>query len=133
MHLTKAAGKELERLGLLPKQEKKPKPYAPYRSKWEKDYHLYLELCNGLTGCEVEIRFEFVSFCLVPASETQRGVWYLPDFTVWRGDRIVEIHEVKGFMRPGAKHKIKALAHILKPIPVYVVRKEGGEFVKERF
>jgi hypothetical protein len=135
MHLTKAAGKELERLGLLPKQEKKPNPYAPYRSKWEQDYaeHLKDREAAGLIICW---HYELCSFELVPPSATQRGVRYTPDFIVMAGQIGAiqpEIHEVKGHWRPGSKHKVKALAHLLKHVNVYAVRKVDGMWHLERF
>jgi hypothetical protein len=132
MHLSKADAKHLEGLGILPEKPKKPNRYAPYRSKWEQDYAIWLA---GAVADE-EIAwwwYERVTYTLVPSSDHQRGVRYTPDFIVANADGSFEIHEVKGHWRPGAKHKVKALAAMLKPIPVYVVRKVEGQWTKERF
>jgi hypothetical protein len=136
MHLTKAAGKELERLGLLPKQEQPKKerpPHWPYRSKWEQDY--VVEELDPAKACGLvwNWHYEAVSFVLVPASEHQRGVRYVPDFIVIDPNGRMEIHEVKGHWMPGAKHKVKALAKMLAPTPVYVLRKVAGRWERERF
>ena len=128
--------REAKAMNLLPGSVGvKINPYAPYRSKWESDYAE--ELCAIYSDSplqrDVRVRYEAVTFTLVPASEHQRGVRYTPDFTIWRGIELSEVIEVKGHWRPGAKHKVKALAHMLAPIPVFVVRKEAGKWTKERF
>lgn len=123
--------KQAKSMGLLD-EPKKVNPYAPFKSQWEKEYAGHL-LAMTLSKEIVDYRYERASFVLVPASETQRGVRYVPDFLVIYPDGRMEIHEVKGHWRPGAKHKVKSLANLIKPIPVYVVRKEKGVWTRERF
>lgn len=132
MHLSKSDAK---RLGILPGAvEVKVNPYAPYKSKLERDYHAHLNIeCAMALKAGIKIWYEAVTFTLVPASEHQKGVRYTPDFTIWDGLQLIEIIECKGFMRDGAKEKIKALAHMIRPVPVFVVKREGGSFVRERF
>lgn len=123
--------REAKKYGIVDKG-KKANPYAPYKSAWERDYAEHLRADWVHRGGTV--LYEAASFVLVPASEHQRGVRYVPDFIVVYPDRQVEIHEVKGHWRPGAKHKVKALAALIKPVPVYVVRKgKGGNWERERF
>jgi hypothetical protein len=135
LHLSKAAVKELERLGLLPKEEKSKKinPYAPYRSKWEAQYADQLDTERRCGTWEI-VLYERMSFAIVPASEHQKGVWYRPDFVMIRQGGIMEIHEVKGHWKGGAKAKVKALAAALVEVPVFVVQKdESGAWTYERF
>jgi hypothetical protein len=136
MRVNKAAVKELERLGLLPKEEKPKKAresFWPYKSRWELQYAA--EELSPAVACGLiwDWHYERTSFVLCEASEHQLAVRYIPDFLVILPCGRIEIHEVKGHWRPGAKHKVKALAAMLKPIPIYVVRKVEGQWTKERF
>lgn len=77
------------------------------RSSWEANYARYLNLLkeNGeVLGWEYEAQtFSF--------DRIKRGSrHYTPDFKVTFGDGRVEFHEVKGYMRPDAKTKIKRMA-----------------------
>lgn len=127
MHLSKAQAKAM---GLLPGSVGvRINPYWPYKSKWEQDYASALDCMDPVYSW----MYERVSFCLVPSSQTQKGVWYVPDFTIWKDGTIAAVHEVKGHWRPGAKHKVKSLAKMLTPVPVYAVRKVEGEWELERF
>lgn len=132
MHLSKAQAKAM---GILPGAVGvKINPYAPFKSKLEMDYHAYLNFVYAPNAePDVKVWYEAVTFTLVPASEHQKGVRYTPDFTIWRGCEIIEVIECKGFWREGAKEKVKALAHRIRPVPIYVVRKVAGEWTKERF
>lgn len=131
MHLSKADAKRLGIKEDQPQEKKRPH-YWPFKSSWEKQYAGHL-LERKLNDEIVDYRYERASFVLTPASEFQRGSRYIPDFMVIFPDGRIEIHEVKGHWKPGAKAKVKALAHMLKPIPVYVVRKECDGWDCERF
>lgn len=70
---------------------------------------------------------QFQSMTLVLAKDTR----YTPDFNVMAADGVLEMHEVKGFMRDDANVKIKVAAAMF-PFRFFLVRKrakrDGGGF-----
>jgi len=89
-----------------------------YRSKWEKNYALYLQwmLERGeITSWEHESKtFWF--------EEIKRGTRsYLPDFEVTLLDGRVEYHEVKGWYDPKSKTKIKRMAKYYPEVKLRLV------------
>jgi hypothetical protein len=73
---------------------------------------------------------QFQSMTLVLAKDTR----YTPDFNVMAADGVLEMHEVKGFMRDDANVKIKVAAELF-PFRFFLVRKrakkDGGGFSVE--
>jgi len=78
-----------------------------YRSRWEANYARYLELLQSvgkISGWEHEPQtFWFDGL--------RRGCTsYLPDFRIYNKNDTVEYHEVKGWMDPKSKTKLKRMA-----------------------
>lgn len=100
---------------------RQPKPWAPYRSKWESAYAAHLDVLQ-LLGHIVSWQYECET--LVCAGGTK----YTPDFRVKFTDEREEYHEVKGYFRPQDKVRVReALAVSL--LPVVLVSRKGGAWV----
>lgn len=56
---------------------------------------------------------------------------YNPDFIMITQDGKIEVHETKGFMRPGARVKLKTAARTFTWIKFVIVRLTKGVFEKE--
>jgi hypothetical protein len=52
---------------------------------------------------------------------------YTPDFMVIKNDGTIEFHEVKGFMRPAARVKIKVAARMFPWFRWYICWASGKE------
>lgn len=77
-----------------------------FRSRWEANYGRYLELMVRI-GNIVSWEHEPQTFWF----PIRRGkVSYLPDFRVTLHDGSHEWHEVKGYMDPGSRTKLKRMA-----------------------
>lgn len=77
------------------------------RSKWEANYAHYLEWLK-LNGVVSKWEHEPETFWF---DKIKRGVVsYLPDFRVTMPNGKIEYHEVKGWMDPRSKTKIKRMA-----------------------
>lgn len=80
-----------------------PRPFAPYRSKWELDYSRHLDALKA-AGVLVGWSYEPTSFLI------GIGARYTPDFLLLFADDHDEWHEVKGYRREAAIVRIKAAA-----------------------
>ena len=88
------------------------------RSSWEANYARYLTFLVGLgeiQGWEYEAEtFEFEAI--------KRGTRsYTPDFKVTNNNGSVEYHEVKGWMDPKSKTKLKRMAKYYPDIRIVVI------------
>ena len=61
------------------------------------------------------------------------GVRYTPDFSAWNeADRVLELFEVKGFMRDDASVKIKTCAWAYPYFRLWLVKRSRGTWSIER-
>jgi len=99
-----------------------------YRSKWEANYAYYLEWLkkNG----------EIESWLHEPDTfwfdGIKRGcVSYLPDFKVTEKGGKVVYHEVKGFMDPKSKTKIKRMAKYHENVKLIIIDAKAYNAIKK--
>lgn len=109
---------------ISPATVKTPRPFHPYRSKWEWRYaqRLDFELAIGLItewGYETE------------RLEIGIGAVYTPDFPVTLCDGTREMREVKGFWREAGIVRIKAAAKQYPVLRFVLVTYERGEWVRK--
>lgn len=92
------------------------------RSLWEINYCQYLEFMKRHGKI---IDWEYEPYCFKFPKEAHDGppFQYLPDFKVTMLDGSVEWHEVKGFMNPGSKKKIKRLKQHYPEVNLIVIDK----------
>ena len=101
---------------------RQPRPYAPYRSKWEWEYAEYLD------------RLVAAKRVLVWRYEPERleigvGAKYTPDFSVLLpGAERVEYREVKGYRREASIVRIKAAALRYPLFRFVLVTKRNGHW-----
>jgi hypothetical protein len=93
-----------------------------YRSRWEANYARYLEWLKR--------RGEILSWEHEPETfwfeGIKRGcVSYLPDFKITDKDGTLEYHEVKGWMDPKSKTKIKRMAKYHPDVKLVVIKKSA--------
>lgn len=92
-----------------------------FRSKWEANYARWLEYLRSQGNLE-KWEHEPETFWF---DGIRRGVCsYLPDFKVTRAGGSVEYHEVKGWMDPRSKTKIKRMAKYHPQVKLLVVDKK---------
>ena len=77
------------------------------RSKWEANYGRYLEFLRTC-GHVLDWEHEPETFWFMTIKRGCRS--YLPDFRVVMSDGSTEYHEVKGYMDPKSKTKIRRMA-----------------------
>lgn len=99
-----------------------------FRSKWEANYALVLDWLKERKEIkdweyETEIyRFEGL---------TKGSTTYTIDFKVWLTDKVFEIHEVKGFMTPKGKTKLKRMKKYFPDVKIVLIDKKAyGEIIK---
>lgn len=92
-----------------------------FRSRWEANYGRYLEWLKG-KGIISEWEHEPTTFWFVAIKRGVRS--YLPDFRVTELNGSVAYHEVKGWMDPRSKTKIKRMAKYHKDVKLIVIPKD---------
>lgn len=99
-----------------------------FRSKWEANISLYLDwLIKQKEIKDWEYETEIYRF----EGLTKGSTTYRIDFKVWLNDKVFEIWEVKGFMTPQAKTKLKRMKKYFPDVKVVLVDgKAYGEIVK---
>jgi len=128
--MTEAEYQELLNRGKIPRPAIIQGPAIPalvqsraYRSKLEADYadHLNLLVYAKEIDCWYYEKWKF---------RLGRGVWYLPDFIVFRG-WIVEAHEVKGpYARDTGRVKFRTAASEFPQIHwFWVTRDKSGHWI----
>ncbi len=89
-----------------------------FRSLWEANYALYLDFLQK----QGEIKkwdYEKVTFWF---EAIRRGVRsYCPDFRITKMDSSIEFHEVKGWMDPKSKTKIKRMAKYHPEVKLVII------------
>lgn len=99
-----------------------------FRSGWEYNYALYLEFLRA-QGEISKWEFEPDTFWF---ENIKRGVRsYLPDFKVTDKSGVV-YHEVKGYMDPKSKTKIKRMAKYHPHIKLIVIGKKEYTEIKKK-
>ena len=89
-----------------------------YRSGWELKYAKYLEFLKSKAMIQ-DWRHEPREFWFL---KIKRGVRsYKPDFWVKQREGVVEYHEVKGWMDPKSKTKLKRMAKYYPEVTVKVI------------
>lgn len=100
-----------------------------YRSKWERNYALYLEwLRQG--GHIREWKPEPKTFWF---EKIRRGVRsYLPDFLVVENDESEAFHEVKGWMDPKSKTKIARMGRYYPSVRLVVIGRKQYAAIRSK-
>jgi hypothetical protein len=99
--------------------------YAPYRSRWEKEYAERLETLRMFGELE-SWKHEPMRFRLAD------GAWYKPDFMVIERDGEIAFEEVKGFERPAAILRWKVAADLYPMFVWRMVSKRDGAWIVTR-
>ncbi len=101
---------------------------AFFRSRWENNYACYLEVLK--LGKEIlEWEHEPETFWF---EKIRRGVRsYLPDFRITNLDGSTEYHEVKGWMDPRSKTKIKRMAKYYPDIKLILIQAPWFKLMKK--
>lgn len=112
----------------------KPKPdYAPYRSRWEKEYadRLDFEVRGGLIK---SWKYEAVRFKIATGDKAtgEREAWYRPDFMIEQHTGTLRFDEVKGYERPRAILAWKVAASTYPMFHWRMRAKRDGEWTTTR-
>lgn len=100
-----------------------------YRSLWEANYARYLQFLKE-QGEIADWEHEPDTFWF---ENIKRGVRsYLPDFKVTNTGGSVEYHEVKGWMDPKSKTKIRRMAKYYPEVKLIVIDKKAYGAIKRR-
>lgn len=101
-----------------------------FRSKWEYDYALYLELLKKHKQIK-EWEYEPETFWF---EAIKRGVRsYLPDFKITEKDGSIVFHEVKGFMDAKSKTKLTRMKKYHPDVKLYLVREAQIKEIRKKF
>jgi len=99
-----------------------------YRSKWEANYARYLEWLKSNNQIK-DWKHEPTTFWF---EDIKRGVVsYLPDFLVTELNGNQSYHEVKGWMDPKSKTKLKRMAKYYPHIKIVLIQKKEYESIKK--
>ena len=99
-----------------------------YRSRWEANYARYLEWLKQ-KGEIADWKHEPTTFWF---ENIKRGVRsYLPDFLVTENNGKQVYHEVKGWMDPKSKTKLKRMAKYYPDIPILLIDKSAYTALKK--
>lgn len=101
-----------------------------FRSKWEHDYALYLELLKKHKKIK-SWRHEPKTFWFEAIKRGTRS--YLPDFCVTENDGSVIWHEVKGFLDSKSKTKLKRMKKYFPEEKLYLVREAQIKEIRKKF
>lgn len=89
-----------------------------FRSRWERNYARYLNFLIKHKNI-MKWEYEVETFWF---DKIKRGVvCYKPDFKVYNNDGSIEFHEVKGWMDPASKTKLKRMAKYHPKVKVIVI------------
>jgi hypothetical protein len=99
--------------------------YAPYRSRWEKEYAEHLEL-QRMAKVISWWKYEPMTFRLAD------GAKFKPDFMVGYGPAVIEFDEIKGFERPAAILRWKVAAELYPMFRWRMLTKRDGAWIVTR-
>jgi hypothetical protein len=96
--------------------------YAPYRSRWEKEYAAELAASSGVGLWKYEpMRFRLAD-----------GAWYKPDFMWIDYSGKIHFDEIKGFERPAAILRWKVAAELYPMFKWRMLTKRDGAWIVTR-
>jgi hypothetical protein len=98
-----------------------------FRSKWEANYSLYLDFLIKQKQIK-KWEYEPDVFMFKKIKLGTRS--YRPDFKIYNNDDSIEYHEVKGYMTPGSKTKIKRMAKYYPNIKLIIIDKDIYKDIK---
>ena len=101
-----------------------------FRSKWEYDYALYLELLKKYKKI-TEWEHEPKTFWFLEIKRGTRS--YLPDFRVTETNGEIVWHEVKGYMDDRSKTKLKRFKKYYPEETLYLVQAAQIKEIREKF
>jgi len=101
-----------------------------FRSKWELDYALYLELLKKHKQIK-DWEYEPKTFWFEAIKRGTRS--YLPDFRVTEKDGSVVWHEVKGYMDDKSKTKLKRMKKYFPEEKLYLVQEAQIKEIRKKF
>ncbi len=100
-----------------------------FRSKWEVNYALYLDFLIEQKQIK-KWTYEKDVFIFEKIRLGTRS--YRPDFKIYNNDLTIEYHEVKGFMTPKSKTKIKRMAKYYPDIKLLIIDKDVYGDIKSK-
>lgn len=86
-----------------------------FDSKVECDYYQYLERNLGKEYDHIELQPKYE---LQPKFDGNKPIYYVADFALWKGDKLLEVIDVKGMPTPVAKIKAKIFRYQNRDIPL---------------
>jgi hypothetical protein len=89
-----------------------------FRSSWEANYARYLNL---LIQDKRILKWEFEPDTFIFEKEIRGAKSYMPDFKITNLDNSIEYHEVKGWMDPKSKSKLKKFAKYYPTIKLILI------------
>jgi len=100
-----------------------------FRSSWEPNYALYLDFLIKQKQIK-KWEYEVDTFWF---EKIRRGVRsYKPDFKIFNNDNTIEYHEVKGWMNPKSKTKIKRMAKYYPEIKLIIIDSKSYKDIKKK-
>ena len=100
-----------------------------FRSKWEANYTLYL---NFLIKQKQILKWEYEADVFIFEKIKFGTRSYRPDFKIYNNDKSIEYHEVKGWMTPKSKTKIKRMAKYYPNIKLIIIDKDVYVDIKKK-
>ncbi len=100
-----------------------------FRSSWEYNYALYLQMLLE-KGIIIKWEYEPEIFVFEGVKRGTKG--YLPDFKVTWKDGRIEFFEIKGFLDPKSKVKLKRFAEYFPDIPITVISTDWFNAMKDQ-
>lgn len=99
-----------------------------FRSSWEANYARYL---NWLVAQGVILKWRFESVTFRFDGVTRGTITYTPDFEVTENDGSIVFHEVKGWMDPKSKTRLKRMKKYHPTVSILVIgQKEYSQISK---
>lgn len=131
------------RLGVMPKNLQTPGRFGNvvrgyfdidgkkmfFRSKWEANYALYL---NFLIRQKQIVRWEFEPQTFLFEKIRSGTRTYKPDFKVYKSDGSFEFHEVKGWLDPQSKTKLKRMKKYFPEIKLILVDGDSYKDIRKK-
>jgi len=100
-----------------------------FRSKWEANYALYLDFLVKQKQIQ-KWEYEKDTFVFEKIKFGTRS--YKPDFKIYNDIRLIEYHEVKGYMTARSKTQLKRMKKYYPDIKVVLIDKEVYEDIKKK-
>ena len=100
-----------------------------YRSRWEANYARYLDE-QKKDGYIQKWEHEPETFWFLEIKRGTRS--YLPDFRVTNNDGTIEYHEVKGWLTPKCKTKLKRMKKYHPDIKIILIDKKPYTIIERK-